>query len=90
MKQCSPDVYSLDEPYLCCGSVRLPAWAKSVTRRDVLRALVDLGIEIAIVYCFLKAYNVVRNKFGSIVVSPAQALAHARQVSLSKQASSCC
>ena len=51
-----------------------------VTRRDCLRAAVDLATEVAIVWSFLKAYNVIRDCFGSSAVTPAVAAAHARQV----------
>jgi hypothetical protein len=51
-----------------------------VTRRDCLRAAVDLATEVAIIWSFLKAYNVVRDRFGSTAVSPQLAAAHALQV----------
>ena len=36
--------------------------------------------EVAIVWSFLKGYNVIRDWFGSSAVTPAVAAAHARQV----------
>ena len=55
-------------------------WVGRITRRDCLRAAVDLITEVAIVWSFLKAYNVVRDRFGSAAVSPRVAAEHARQV----------
>ena len=57
-----------------------------VTRRDCLRAAVDLATEVAIIWSFLKAYNVVRDRFGSTAVSPQTAAAHALQVQLTAPA----
>ena len=72
----------MDSPILplkLCG-VCVPRVAGRVTRRDCLRAAVDLATEVAIVWSFLKGYNIIRDCFGSSAVTPAVAAAHARQV----------
>lgn len=66
-------------PVKPCG-VCVPRTVGRVTRRDCLRAAVDLATEVAIVWSFLKGYNIIRDCFGSSAVMPAVAAAHARQV----------
>jgi hypothetical protein len=49
-------------------------------KRAHVRLVIELAFELALVVIFLKAYNFVRNKFGSSTCSPAFALGHARQI----------
>ena len=76
MRHFASDGPRLSEPLLVDGR----SWRSRVPKRAALRVLIDLAIEVAIVYSFLKGYNLVRNKFGSKAASPHRALAHARQV----------
>ena len=48
--------------------------------RDKLRVLGEILFEIVLVVVFLKAYNSVRNQFGSQSCTPEYALGHAKQI----------
>ncbi len=63
------------------GSGLLASLGKYLTDRQKLQRLVlEILLEIAMVVVFLKAYNGVRNQFGSAKCTPQFALGHALQV----------